>query len=132
MSPARVHALPAGFAPVTSSAQERNSAATTPEQRAHIEATADTSHGIAFSRSTGLPARMGKSTEDCKTKLPFAIKADVMRASHSLGMTESEWVRLVVMEKLYGAAEVQRMHLAHIQSVVGMGPVAGLTAEGQS
>ena len=117
---------------VTSAAQAMNSAATADEQRASSDDTADTSQGVLFSRSTGLPARMGKSTEDCKTKLPFAIKADVMRASHSLGMTESEWVRLVVMEKLYGAAEVQRMHLAHIQSVVGMGPVAGLTAEGQS
>ena len=117
--------------PATSSAQPRSSAATTPEQRAHMAPTADDSHGATFSRSTGLPARMGKATEDCKTKLPFEIKADVVRASHSLGMTESEWVRLVLMEKLYGAAEVQRMHLAHIQSVVGIGPVGGLIPEGQ-
>lgn len=115
----------------TSSAQALSSVATTAEHRDHMAATAGASHGTLFSRTTGLPARMGKATEDCKTKLPFAIKADVMRASHSLGMTESEWVRLVVMEKLYGAAEVQRMHLAHIQSVVGMGPVAGLIPEEQ-
>ena len=117
--------------PATSLAQARNSAATTPEQRDHMDATAVDSQGATFSRSTGLPARMGKATEDCKTKLPFEIKADVVRASHSLGMTESEWVRLVLMEKLYGAAEVQRMHLAHIQSVVGIGPVGGLIPEGQ-
>lgn len=111
------------FAADTSSAQALSSAATAPEQRTHMDETADTCQGSAFSRSTGLLARMGKATEDCKTKLPFEIKADVVRASHSLGMTESEWVRLVVMEKLYGAAEVQRMHLEHIQAVVGMGPI---------
>ena len=115
----------------TASAHDMNSDATTAEQRAHMTDTATTSQGGAFSRSTGLPSRMGKATEDCKTKLPFEIKADVVRASHSLGMTESEWVRLVVMEKLYGAAEVQRMHLAHIQSVVGMGPIADLIPEGR-
>ena len=101
-----------------------NSATAAAEQRAHQSVTADTSHGTAFSRSTGLPASMGKATEDCKTKLPFCIKSDVLRTSHALGMSESEWVRLVIMEKLYGASEVQRMHLAQIQAVVGMGPIA--------
>lgn len=114
-----------------SSAQARNSSATAAEQRIHIDATASTSQGAAFSRSTGLPARLGKATEDCKTKLPFEVKADLVRLLHSLGMTESEWVRLQVMKGLYGADEVASMHLNHIRAAVGMGPLQG-QSEGAS
>lgn len=118
-------------APDTSSAQALSSAATTAEQRAHMPATADTSHGAVFSRSPGLPARMGKATEDCKTKLPFEIKADVVRASHSIGMTESEWGRLVLMEKLYGVAGAERMHSNQLRAAAGIGPEWAPTAMGQ-
>jgi len=110
----------------SSSAMDRSSAATTAEQRIQSDATAMASHdGMLFSRSTGLPARMGKATEDCKTKLPFAVKADVVRVSHALGMTESEWVRLQVMKGLYGADEVASMHLNHIRAAVGIGILEG-------
>ena len=106
-----------------SSAQARSSSATTAEQRIQSEATASTSHGTAFARSTGLPARMGKATEDCKTKLPFEVKSDLTKLLHTLGMTESEWVRLQVMKGLYGADEVASMHLNHIRAAVGIGPL---------
>ena len=113
---------------MTASAQARSSAATTPEQRRHIDATAAVSQGTAFSRSTGLPARMGKATEDAKTKLQFCVKADLVRVSHELGMTESEWIRLQVMKGLYGADVVASMHLDRIHAAVGMGPFVPLTA----
>ena len=111
---------------MTASAQARSSAATTPEQRRHIDATAAVSH--CFSRSTGLPSHMGKATEDAKTKLQFCVKADLVRVSHELGMTESEWIRLQVMKGLYGADVVASMHLDRIHAAVGMGPFVPLTA----
>ncbi|HEY0955793.1 MAG TPA: hypothetical protein VGE36_13595 [Roseateles sp.] len=108
-----------------SSASLRKSDATSAEQRIQSDATASTSQGTAFARSTGLPARMGKATEDCKTKLPFEVKSDLTKLLHALGMTESEWVRLQVMKGLYGADEVASMHLNHIRAAVGIGPLQG-------
>jgi len=117
----------------SSSANALSSAATTAEQRIQREATAMASQeGMSFSRSTGLPARMGKATEDCKTKLPFEVKADVAKVSHALGMTESEWVRLQVMKGLYGAEVVASMHLNHIRAAVGIGPLAGMNGGDES
>lgn len=108
-----------------SSAMACSSSETTTEQRNQTSATASTSQGTAFARSTGLPARLGKATEDCKTKLPFEVKSDLGRLLHSLGMTESEWVRLQVMKGLYGAEQVASMHVDHIRAAVGMGPLQG-------
>jgi hypothetical protein len=108
-----------------SSAHARSSSATTAEQRIQTAATAAEAQASMFSRSAGLPAHMGKATEDCKTKLPFRVKSDLVALAHTLGMTESEWVRLQVMKGLYGAEQVQRMHLDHIRAAVGMGPLQG-------
>lgn len=118
---AAVHSLAAGGE--IASAQALSSAATTALHLPHIDDTADTSQCTAFSRSTGLPTALGKATEDCKTKLPFDTKADVLRVCHSLGMSESEWVRLQVMKGLYGAEVVESMHLHRIRAAVGMGPI---------
>lgn len=116
----------------SSSARALNSSATATAQRIHTEATAIDAHAATFSRSTGLPARMGKATEDCKTKLPFEVKADVAKVSHALGMTESEWVRLQVMKGLYGAEVVASMHLNHIRAAVGIGPLGGANGGDES
>ena len=126
MSPTRVHALPAGFAPVTSSAQDRSSAATTPEQRAHTEVTADTSHGIAFSRSTGLPSRMGKATSDLKTKVPDEVKLAFGQLAHSCGLTESELLRDMVILRLYGREAVLSMQHERMLMVAGSETEKGL------
>ena len=113
--------------PATSSAQPRSSAATTPEQRDHIEATANNSHGIAFSRSTGLPSFMGKATAEAKCKLPECVKDDLVRRAHSVGLTESELLRSWVMVNLYGADEAERMQLAQFRAAAGIGPESAPT-----
>lgn len=85
--------------------------------------TADTSHGTAaFARSTGLPAWFGKSTEDIKGKVPDVVKADWLRLCASLNMTESELLREVVMLRLYGREQVERMQCQRIALVAGNGP----------
>jgi len=109
----------------TSAAQVRKVPATTPEQRAHIAATADTSQGSAFSRSTGLPAFMGKATSEVKTKLPDCVKDEFVMLAHSLGLNESELLRSMVMVRLYGVEGAERMHSNQLRAAAGLGPVSG-------
>ena len=110
------------FEPPTSSAQARSSAATTPLQRAHMDATADDSHGIAFSRSTGLPSRMGKATAELKTKVPECVKDEFTSLAHALGLNESELLRSLVMVRLYGVEGAERMHSNQLRAAAGIGP----------
>ena len=61
------------------------------------------------SRSTGLPTRLGKSTEKIAASVPPVVKEDLIRMCSELDMDESQFVRLVVMEKIYGAEQVRMM-----------------------
>ena len=110
----------------TSAAQARSSAATTPEHRAHMDDTAATCHGATFSRSTGLPARMGKATAELKSKVPDCVKDDFVMLAHSLGLTESELLRSLVMVRLYGLEGTERMHSTQLRAAAGIGPVSAL------
>lgn len=116
--------------PDTSSAQALSSAATTPEQRAHMDDTAETSHGSAFSRSTRAPAFMGKATAEVKCKCPEQIKLDWEQLAHSLGMTGSALLLSTVMVRLYGVGEVERMHSNQLRAAAGIGPEWAPTAAG--
>lgn len=80
--------------------------------------------GTLFSRTTGLPPRLGKATEDCKTKLPFLVKADVMLRANACGVTESEWLRFVVMKELYGKEQVVSMQAERARAMFEMEPIA--------
>jgi len=113
-----------------SSAQDLNSSATMTEQCAQMDATARTSHGTAFSRSTGLPSHMGKSTEELKTKVPFCVKSDFAALAHSLGLNESELLRSLVMVRLYGLESTERMHSNQLRAAAGMSPLSAPTAVG--
>ena len=106
----------------TSLAHALSSAATTPEQRAHMDDTAATSHGVLFSRSTGLPARMGKSTQELKTKVPECVKDEFTALAHALGLNESELLRSMVMVRLYGVEGAERMHSNQLRAAAGIGP----------
>ncbi len=111
------------FASATSSsASARRSAATTPEQCRHNEATASDSQGTNFSRSTGLPARMGKATAELKTKVPECVKDEFTALAHGLGLNESELLRSIVMVRLYGVAGAERMHSNQLRAAAGIGP----------
>ena len=115
----------------TSSAQALSSAATTPAQCAHMPATADTSQGVLFSRSTKAPAFMGKATAEVKCKCPEQIKLDWEQLAHSLGMTGSALLLSTVMVRLYGVGEVERMHSNQLRAAAGIGPEWVSTAMGQ-
>lgn len=105
-----------------SDAQAVSSAATAAEQRAHMTDTAVASQGCNFSRSTGLPARMGKATAEVKTKIPECVKDEFVSLAHSLGLTESELLRSMVMVRLYGVAGAERMHSNQLRAAAGIGP----------
>ena len=57
---------------------------------------------LHFSRSG--TSHFGKLTTEVKTRLSEDEKADLMRASHIVGMSESEFVREIVV--IEGQAEV--------------------------
>ncbi len=85
--------------------------------------TADDAHWeTSFSRSTGLPAHLGKATADLKCKVPDVVKDDFARLAHSLGLSESELLRSLVMVRLVGLEEASRMHAAQLRMAAGIGP----------
>jgi hypothetical protein len=85
-------------------------------------ATSQGTEGVAFARSTGLPPSMGKATAELKCKVPDVVKDDFVRLAHSLGMSESELLREVVMLRLYGREAVARMQAHRLALVAGNGP----------
>ena len=48
-----------------------------------------------------------------------------MRASHLVGMSESEFVREIIRIRLYGLEHVQRIAAARLEAVAGKGPRQG-------
>jgi hypothetical protein len=111
-----------------SSAQPRNSAATSPEQWAHTMATATDSQEAAFSRSTGLPSNMGKATAEIKGKVPECVKEEFTLLAYSLGMNESELLRSLVMVRLYGVEGAEMMHSKQLRAAAGIGPDRALNS----
>ena len=53
-------------------------------------------------------------------------KADLMRASHLVGMSESEFVREIIRIRLYGLEHVQRIAAERLEAVAGKGARKGL------
>lgn len=111
-----------------SSASALSSAATTAEQRIQSDATANASQEGIFSRSTGLPARMGKATAELKTKVPECVKDEFTALAHALCLNESELLRSLVMVRLYGVEGAERMHSNQLRAAAGIGPEWTTTA----
>ena len=78
---------------------------------------------LHFSRSG--TSHFGKLTSEVKTRLSENEKADLMRASRLVGMSESEFVREIIRIRLYGLEHVQRMAAARLEAVAGKGPRQG-------
>lgn len=78
-----------------------------------------------FSRSTGLPSSLGKASADLKCKVPDSVKDDFVREARKLGLNESEFLRDIVMLRLYGHEQVARMHAERLRMVAGIGHDGG-------
>lgn len=64
----------------------------------------------------------GKCTEEIKSKLPFEIKESFTRIAHDAGMTESEYLREMIMIKVLGLDMVRKIHAERLERVAGIGP----------
>lgn len=81
----------------------------------------DTGGTTTFSRSTGLPARLGKATETLKCMVPECVKDDWTRLARSLGLTESQLLLSVVMVRLDGLEKTLSMQQEQLRAAVGIG-----------
>lgn len=82
---------------------------------------ADAHSRIAFSRSTGLPASLGKATETAKTSLPEPVKEDLLRRCREVGMSEADLLRSWVMLHLYGFDAVATMDRQRLEMAAAIG-----------
>ena len=99
----------------------RNSNAATAAQRASIDDTAATSHGVSFSRSVGLPPSMGKATCTLKTLVPDCVNDEVVRLARESGLTVSDFLRDMVMVRVYGVEQVSSMQRRRLELAAGIG-----------
>lgn len=77
-----------------------------------------------FSRSTGLPAHMGKATCSIKTLVPDVVADELARVCNAQGIAQSEFVRDAVMVALYGREKVLSLYQARFTMLAGIGPNA--------
>ena len=120
------HGCTGGRSAIKSAAHMTNSDATAEQHRRHMDDTAATCQGGAgFSRSTGLPSRMGKATADLKTKVPDEVKFAFAKLASSCGLTESELLRDMVVLRLYGSETVLSMQRERLRMVAGVETESG-------
>jgi hypothetical protein len=99
-------------------------------QRVISPATAALDH-IAFARSTGLPASMGKATCVIKCNAPDGVKEDFTRLWRAAGFSsESEFLLDMVLVRCYGRDEVLRMRSKQLLMATGSGLESVENAEG--
>lgn len=79
-----------------------------------------------FSRSM-----FGKCDSEVKVRIPTETKHRLQSVSHTLGLTESEFVRQLIELRIFGNEHVQKVAQARILAVGGT-LVTTATAEGTS
>ena len=62
-----------------------------------------------------------KCTEEVKTRMPYAAKLELQRMAHEAGMTDSEYVRAVLMIHVYGKEEMINRHISSLEVVANRG-----------
>jgi hypothetical protein len=92
-------------------------------QRASVDASAADAHAElpAFSRSTGLPPWMGKSTATVKTLVPDVVAEDLTRIARESGLSVSDFVRDMILVRLYGVDMVVTMRRRSLELAAGIG-----------
>lgn len=73
-----------------------------------------------FARS-GQSSPFGGLSEGRKIKLPFETETELDRRAHAVGMTYSEYARIVLMAHAHGEAYVRRMQDERLAAVLGTG-----------
>lgn len=62
---------------------------------------------------------LGKCDSEVKARLPSAVKDDLMLEARRNGMTDSEFLRELIMIRLYGMDEVHSLYRARLEMVAG-------------
>lgn len=63
----------------------------------------------------------GKCTEEVRTKVSFGTKEALAQLAHDAQMSESEYVRTVLMIHVHGKEDVYRLHEERINKVASRG-----------
>ncbi|SOD15977.1 hypothetical protein [Nitrosomonas ureae] len=63
----------------------------------------------------------GKCTEEVKTRVSYATKEALQRLAHDAQMSESEYLRTILMIHVHGEEDVHRLHQERINKVVNRG-----------
>lgn len=106
------------------------SSAACSRQRSSMDATDSSTEGTAppvpFSRSTGLPAWMGKATSEIKVRVPDCIAEDGARLARECGYESlSVFVRDLLIIRIQGRENVASLHAQRVALVAGMGTERG-------
>jgi hypothetical protein len=64
---------------------------------------------------------VGKLTEDIRAKVDVETKEELERLAFDAGMNTSEFLREMVMIRVYGREHVARLHKARLDVVAGKG-----------
>ena len=60
-----------------------------------------------------------KNSEDIKTRITYETKLEMQRLAHAAGMSESEYLRTVIMFHCYGKEEMINRQLRILNSIAG-------------
>lgn len=99
----------------------RNSPSQTAKQRDSIDETASSTDGVAYSRSVGLPLSMGKASSVLKTAVPDCVADEVTRLARESGLTVSDFLRDMVLVRVYGVDQVSSMQRRRLELAAGIG-----------
>lgn len=78
-----------------------------------------------WSRSAGLLSQAGNADSELKTRVADGVADDFRLMARGFGMGTSEFLRIMVLTRLYGVDGVSRMTSKHIGEVAGVGPTNG-------
>lgn len=82
----------------------------------------DAQSRACWSRSAGLLSQSGNADSELKTRVSDGAADDFRALARSFGMGTSEFLRIMVLTRLYGVEGVAIMTSKHISAVAGTGP----------
>lgn len=77
---------------------------------------------IGDGMARGVSARMGKLTEEVRAKLDIETREELRSVASELGLSESEFVRELIMVRLYGRRHVERVLRERMYVIAGLEP----------
>lgn len=78
--------------------------------------------GAAMARPSGMPPGWGKCTERLSADVPDLVYEAATRRRLQLDMSESQYVRFLIVRDAMGVEAVRRMHEEQLALLLGTGP----------